>query len=361
MPPRERRLTSVPVAPRRTWSGMVTSEALRRRVYLWATLMGSLVLIVTWFVQGVRPHPDPYVLFANSVLLLQCVWIAWWLLRGNVLIVAEQVVFTVNAFAILAQISLATVTGRYELVSVVSAAYWTLVAVSILSFLILTNRQALMFTATFFSLGVVLPWSALLVRGDSLAGYSELGRVQLVCGVVLVLLSVLAWYREGFTAERGKRLSLERLAHTDPLTGVPNRRALYREIEGFLEGTRLAMEGCLILLNVDHFKRINDTSGHNVGDEEFVITLPGLPLSLGEQVAERLRGHLERQMLSSGHGVTCCRPGDDLQSCIARADRALYAAKAAGRNRVASLPADGVHAEDTEIAPAGLARLSVSS
>ena len=358
---------------------MVTSEALRRRVYLWATLMGSVVLIVTWLMQDGRPHPDPYVLFANPLLLLQCVWIAWWLLRGKALIVAERVVFTVNVFAIMVQVSLATVTGGQELLGVASAAYWTLVAISILSFLILTKRQALLFTATFFALGVVLPWSALLFRGDSLADYSELGRVQLVCGVVLVLLSVLAWYREGFAEERGQRLSLEHLAHTDPLTGVPNRRALYREIDSLLAGARLGAGGCLILLDVDHFKRINDTFGHNVGDdvlvrlaaliradlrdgdavgrwggEEFLITLPGLSLAQGEQVAERLRGHLERQMLNQGQGVTasfgvtCCRSDDDLQNCTARADRALYAAKTAGRNRVVSLPADGVRGEDVE-------------
>lgn len=370
---------------------MVTSEALRRRVYLWATLMGTVVLIVTWFMQGGRPHPDPYVRYANPVLLLQCVWVGWWLLRGKALIVAERVVFTVNVFAILAQVFLATVTGGHELVSVASAAYWTLVAISILSFLILNNRQALLFTATFFALGVVLPWRALVFRGEPLADYGELGRVQLVCGVVLVLLSVLAWYREGFAEERGQRLSLEHLAHTDPLTGVPNRRALYREIEDLLEGTRLGVGGCLILLDVDHFKRINDTFGHNVGDdvlvrlaaliwadlrdddtvgrwggEEFLITLPGLSLELGEHVAERLRGELEGQMLSHGKsvtasfGVTCCRSSDDLQSCTARADRALYSAKTAGRNRVVSLPADEVLEEASEAAPAALSSLNVS-
>jgi diguanylate cyclase (GGDEF)-like protein len=396
MPPQERRLISVPAVSRRSWSGMVTSEALRRRVYLWATLMGSVVLTVTWFIQGDRPHPDPYVLFANPVLLLQCVWIAWWLLRGKALIVAERVVFMVNVFAILAQVFLATVTGGHELLGVASSAYWTLVAISILSFLILSNRQALLFTATFFALGVILPWSALFFRGDALTDYSELGRVQLVCGVVLVLLSVLAWYREGFTEERGQRLSLEHLAHTDPLTGVPNRRALYREIEGLLEGTRrgaegLGMGGCLILLDVDHFKRVNDTFGHNVGDEvlvrlaalirtdlrdgdtvgrwggeEFLITLPGLPLELGEQVAERLRGHLERQMPSHGPGVTAsfgvtsCTPADDLQSCTARADRALYVAKTEGRNRVVGLQPDGVFGDDVKAEPSALNTLPVS-
>jgi diguanylate cyclase len=79
---------------------------------------------------------------------------------------------------------------------------------------------------------VALPWASLLSHGARLDTYrlgicGEPIRVQLTCGVVLGLLSVLAWYRERFTAERGERLSLEGLAYTDPTTGLPNRRALY--------------------------------------------------------------------------------------------------------------------------------------
>ena len=303
------------------------------------------------------------------------------------MIVAERVVFVVQALAVVSQTLLAMVQGQGQLVGLTSSAYWTLVALSILSFLIFSNRQALLFLAAMFALSVALPWGVLIARGDSLSGYAELARVQLTCGTILALLSGLAWYRESFTVERGQRLSLEHLAHTDPLTGLPNRRALYREIEGLLEETRLGAGGCLILLDIDHFKRVNDTFGHNVGDEvlirlaaliradlrdgdtvgrwggeEFLITLPGLPAALGGQVAERLRRRLEQQVFGHGQGVTasfgvtCCTVSDDLQGCIACADRALYAAKTAGRNRVVSVPGDGLPgeelpSEDTEAAP----------
>ncbi|WP_407571305.1 GGDEF domain-containing protein [Deinococcus altitudinis] len=386
----ERRQPSPPSATAaRSWSVVVTSEALRRRVYLWATLLGIGILIATWLTQVRRPDPDLYVLYVHPVILLQCVWIVWWLLLDRALIVAERVVFMITSLSVLTQLLLATVAGQ-QLVGLTSSAYWTLVALSILSFLIFSNRQALLFTAALFTLSVVVPWGTLIARGDPLSNSAELARVQLTCGVVLALLSGLAWYRENFAVERGQRLSLEHLAHTDPLTGVPNRRALYREIEDLLEGTRgvaggLGRGGCLILLDVDHFKRINDTFGHNVGDdvlirlaaliradlrggdtvgrwggEEFLITLPGLSLALGEQVAERLRQKLERQPFEHGQGVTAslgvtgCRSDDDLRSCTARVDRALYLGKAAGRNRVVSLPADEALLPDAQLPDARL-------
>ncbi|WP_425145769.1 GGDEF domain-containing protein [Deinococcus sp.] len=373
----------------RVWSG-ATSDALRRRVYLWAIVLGSGVLIVVWTMQLRRPAPDYYVLVGHPLLLLQCIWAAAWLLRGRALIVAERVVFVVNALAILVQMLMALIADQRQLLSLTSAAYWMLVALSILSFLIFSNKQALLFSAGFYGVSVALPWSALLARGSSLSTFSELARVQLTSGVVLVLLSILAWYRESFTVERGQRLSLEHLANTDPMTQVPNRRALYREIEHLLEGARTGGDGCLILLDIDHFKRINDTFGHNVGDEvliwlasmiqddlretdaigrwggeEFLMTLPGLSAELGGQVAERLRLRLEQQAFGYGQqvtasfGVTCCTADDDLQSCTARADRALYAAKTAGRNRVAILPAAAAAFKDEE--PARSAALLIVS
>jgi len=344
---------------------MPTSAGLRRRVYFWSTVLGACVLVITWAMQIGRPDPDLFVLYGNPVLLLQCAWLFWWLLSGRPLRPAEQVVLVVNTVGILVQLLLALVGGQPHLIDLTGSAYWTLVALSILSFLVFTNRQALTFTLGFYLLSVALPWAVLLARQGSLSGYGELVRVQLVCGTVLVLLSVLAWYRESFVAERGQRLSLEHLANTDPLTQIPNRRALYPEIERLLAETRTRPGGCLILLDIDHFKRVNDTFGHNVGDEvlirmatllradlrdgdtvgrwggeEFLLTLPGLPLSLAEKVAERLRSRVEEQLgvgshpITASFGVTLCAQDDDLQSCTARADRALYTAKAAGRNRV---------------------------
>ena len=157
MQPQDRRGSDFRSESARLRSLVPTSEELRRGVYLWALLLGSGVLIIVWVMQLRRPDHDDYVLFGHPVLLIQCVWAAWWLLRGKALIVAERVVFVVNALAILTQTLLAVDTGQLQMLRLTSAAYWMLVAFSILSYLIFSSRQALQVSAAFYGLSVLLP------------------------------------------------------------------------------------------------------------------------------------------------------------------------------------------------------------
>lgn len=163
----------------------------------------------------------------------------------------------------------------------------------------------------------------------------------------------------------------QRMAMTDPLTGLLNRRAfleaLSPRVEGALHG---AAELALLLLDIDHFKQINDTRGHASGDlvlaavggmlgrfvreddlvarwggEEFVVALPGSDHTTGLSIAERLRETLAELELvdaegralavTASIGLTTLGPGDDVDTLMRRADEAMYLAKAAGRNRVA--------------------------
>ena len=153
---------------------------------------------------------------------------------------------------------------------------------------------------------------------------------------------------------------LERSAATDGLTGIANRRAfddaLAREV------SRAARTGdplSLVLLDIDHFKRLNDTLGHQAGDEalravagdlaqavrlsdtvaryggeEFAVLLPGLGAEDALATAERLRGGGDGVTLSAGVAAYPDDAGDAL-SLVDAADRALYAAKRAGRDRAA--------------------------
>ncbi|MBN8791832.1 MAG: GGDEF domain-containing protein [Stenotrophomonas nitritireducens] len=165
-------------------------------------------------------------------------------------------------------------------------------------------------------------------------------------------------------------VDLRRLARRDGLTGLLNRTALMGDGEQQLEQSlRLRQPFAAMLLDLDHFKRINDTRGHQAGDEvlhhtaralqrnlrgrdwllgryggeEFVLLLPGAGMEQAMALAERLRAALEASPLdrdggaivittSIGVAVADATPG--LERLLARADAALYRAKAAGRNRV---------------------------
>ena len=172
------------------------------------------------------------------------------------------------------------------------------------------------------------------------------------------------------TAEKEKE-SARRQARTDALTGIPNRGAVDAEIDRCLADPASRQWGLAIaLLDIDHFKRVNDTYGHAAGDavlralagvlgvcvpanarigryggEEFVVVLPQTLPAAARDALERIRRNVETLRVDAGDrtititlsaGVSWIAPGEDRpkNALLEEADRALYAAKAAGRNRV---------------------------
>lgn len=180
------------------------------------------------------------------------------------------------------------------------------------------------------------------------------------------------WVFHDVTDYKQRESQLEALATSDPLTGARNRRAFLAQMDMKLERLRLGMgrSFALIMLDVDHFKRVNDTYGHAVGDEvlkqlvvavtkelrkedmlgrlggeEFAVLLAGLDQDVALKRAESLRQTVERLRVevpgqapirfTVSLGVCVVAHSDvSVALCLERADAAMYHAKRHGRNRV---------------------------
>lgn len=180
---------------------------------------------------------------------------------------------------------------------------------------------------------------------------------------------------QDITDQKKAEVSLRQMTITDELTGAYNRRHALYEAELYLEAATLrGMPLSAVMIDIDHFKLVNDTHGHDGGDqvlkalarlaqeflatntvldsplfarfggEEFLILLPGAAGQTAFDVAEALRRAVERQAfelptkrlhISISAGTATYRAGDvGIEAMLKRADTALYVAKAEGRNRV---------------------------
>jgi len=163
--------------------------------------------------------------------------------------------------------------------------------------------------------------------------------------------------------------ALEEAAMTDPLTGLMNRRAIMAHLQHQVaRNQRSEVPFTILLADLDHFKTVNDSYGHDAGDlalmetskrfashirgqdivsrwggEEFLILLPETSLEGGRIVAEKIRNRIAGEpffwggkaiFLTTSIGVAAYDKGSSLDECIRRADASLYKAKRLGRNRV---------------------------
>ena len=159
--------------------------------------------------------------------------------------------------------------------------------------------------------------------------------------------------------------AIKAVADLDFLTQIPNRRVMSMLIEAYLEKDREAGSCFALLLDIDHFKTVNDSYGHDIGDqvlvssaeiikqnlrsqdvcgrwggEEFIVVLGNVDLTEAAKLAERLRitseefEHPKVGQVTISLGVTLSCSDDTREALVQRADKALYQAKARGRNQV---------------------------
>lgn len=232
--------------------------------------------------------------------------------------------------------------------------------------------------------------------GDLLANWRSRSRAAVALTVVLGAACVaLSWLfafalRDKLAAEA----KLTRLAVTDPLTGLANRRALDRQLSSeWKHAMRTHTPLSVLFIDIDHFKRFNDTYGHPAGDdvlcivaeliasatrrasdivaryggEEFVVILPQTSPEDAAQIAEKIRRRVEELNVEHPEvaygrvtvsiGCATCEPpcGGGAAKLVAAADRQLYEAKAKGRNQVRTHVLTDDDTEPLQPAPHGAA------
>jgi diguanylate cyclase (GGDEF)-like protein len=238
-----------------------------------------------------------------------------------------------------------------EMLGVVGV-FWMYVAI-VANFFLTTNLRF----ATVATCAVVL---LLAATGKSFENAALMWSFVATSGLLAVLSYIVAHQYEM------QRASLERLADTDPLTGAFNRRVMERELHlAVEEHARKGVPMSVILMDIDHFKHINDRFGHEKGDsvlsafaglimrntrlndrffrfggEEFLMLVYNGDADEAEAIAEKIRHATELSMdaglqdVTVSLGVAGLARGESCEQWISRADAAMYRAKESGRNRV---------------------------
>ncbi|TFW28246.1 GGDEF domain-containing protein [Massilia horti] len=218
---------------------------------------------------------------------------------------------------------------------------------------------------------VVLACWAWTQRGnvDGAASMLQNGQLQTLAFLSGYMIMIVNGFGFLLMCKQNDDAKMARLATIDFLTGLLNRGAFFERAESArMLAVRLKKPIALMMLDIDHFKEINDRFGHASGDqalvvfadtvrgvlrdhdimgrlggEEFALALPGTDLEGARQAAERLRMAVNAASVNIGGsdytmtvsiGVVLIDPAEALTNALARADHALYAAKSSGRNRV---------------------------
>jgi diguanylate cyclase (GGDEF)-like protein len=353
-------------------------EQQRRRIYRVAGVLGMLAILYTQYIIYIGTEESPlyeitytinHIAFASV-----CFAIVWMLGRQRVpLERVERFMLFFFIFQSLVFNGIVPALLRQHLdnlfLDTIGDDIWFLLIVCVLAVHLYDLRRGALIAGIVYGLSFaivvvqIVSWNMPGIDGED---SEHVLRAYLMGGALLVFLVVLAMYRSHIERLHTEYEVMANLAYTDTLTSLPNRRRLYEDVYRLIAlAERYGQEFCVCLFDLDHFKRLNDTHGHLVGDqvlqevaqvarlhlraadlfgrwggEEFVVLLPQTRLSDAQTALERVRLALHTIALPNVHAVTASfgiaayLPGDTRESLLHRADQALYLAKTTGRNRI---------------------------
>lgn len=347
---------------------------LARRVVALGIAVGTPVVVTVWLTQASR---DPVVRWGYPVLLAYLLFFAWVLLRRP-----ERAGRTARASLVLLETAwlvgfVVRVRGAEDAAdgwaALFPSSFMGVVVFLVVGFLYQGTRAAVVHGAAFVVAVLVATSVSLLTVPGGAAYLPDLARYGVYLAVVLVMLLALSRTKERLAsavdeaARAGADASRMRdMAYLDELTGIANRRRLVEEL-----GHQSGLVGpghpvSVVFFDLDHFKAVNDSWGHDVGDrvlqlvaqvagrlvregdllarlggEEFVVVAPGTGRDRAVQLAERLRQALPEELavavgirVTASFGVSLLEPGETASDVLRRTDALMYGAKDAGRDRV---------------------------
>lgn len=350
----------------------------RRRTYQIAGALGVLMVAVDVVKQSLD-HTQPLfvrlIYIANDLFLIAISLLVIWLVttRRGRLTTVERLMFIVFAAesllfnGIVPPLLLGqTLELRWE--QTVNDDIWFLLMICTLGFHLFRHRTSVMVVSGLYGLSVVILGGQILFSMPHEPVEPGLRSLQVygMGAIFLCFIYIVSRYRAQTQRLQIEYELMEEWAFVDMLTGLPNRRRCEQELqEAIARHQRYGEPFTICLWDIDHFKQINDTYGHEGGDqvlrqlarlarntvrstdlvgrwggEEFFLLLPCTRLAEAEQLAERLRLQvmnqiaLDHRAVTASFGLAECHPSNDQVSLLARADAALYEAKSAGRNRV---------------------------
>lgn len=353
--------------------GHQSDDGPRRRVYLVVLLGVLLAVVVLWIVAGAT---DPFRRIAfPTIVVVHSLLVAGVLSRRLPLgIVGPWLVGSMAALLLGRLLSWeAELVARPEHVSgsVVAVLGWFGIVFALAFLVFGTHRGAIVsltgFVTLYIAVGASVSWGMLAEESPSdLLVFAPVGHAALIAVVWM-----LARNAERLAAARATAELMALQASTDPLTGVANRRRLDDELGWLIaQARRHEQPLSVMLVDLDCFKTVNDTHGHEVGDrvlvecvdrleavtrdadlvgrwggEEFLLLAPFTDHEAACALAERCRRAIASSPMqhagvtvTASVGVASLRPDDDARALLRRADLALYTAKSDGRNRVVGIP-----------------------